>query len=301
MGDICPAPESYGASHTRMSENNMKFCHFCGASLSSRTNQAPIPGDNDDDSILITDSSSWKPNNRPKKKTSSDNFSPADILARVPRRPAPKPLIPKREYSPIMTTAIPAASEMERRSATNFLLYAAEFSNTVRDRSSKKNPPHSSSSNWFAFNITISITKWKIDLNDPLPIPIYISGSFQIVHNYDTTVKGSRITDIDDWWDRFASTPYVRKVELEKVYKVAFFKNLTKTSFTDLDIEARRALDIRTVWDSLPPAKSHGGKEHRKIHVTYQNITYVEKESDEEKEEDLSEEEVKVKVKKERK
>ncbi|OTA95618.1 hypothetical protein M434DRAFT_28742 [Hypoxylon sp. CO27-5] len=286
MGDICPAPESYGASHARMSANNIKYCQFCGARC-SRTNTNSVETlviNDDDDTFTVSNTNSWKPNNRSKstkrKSYEDKNLSPADRHALVPRKPAPSPLMLKREATPLMMTAIPASSEMDKRLATEFFLEAAKFSNIVRDRSSKKNPPHNSATNWYPFNVTISITKWTVDHNSPLLIPVYTSGSFQIIHNFDTSVRGTRIINISDWWERLASAAFVRKKEFAGVYPVAFYKNLTKTSFTDLDIEAQRAQDVRTVWDSLPPAKSQGGKEYRRIHVTYQDIKNIPKKED---------------------
>ncbi|KAI2473358.1 hypothetical protein F4781DRAFT_189096 [Annulohypoxylon bovei var. microspora] len=259
MGDACPSFDSYGASHARMANNNMKFCQFCGTSLLARTNRSYT---GEDDSVLITDASSWKPNERSKRLASDEHLSPADRLALIPRRPAPPALI-KREYPAAMS--IPASSD-------------------PKNGSTKKNPPHHSAANWFHFNITISITKWTIDHNDPIPIPRFHFGSFQIVHNFDTSIRGTRITGINDWWDRLASASFVRKDNFASVYPVAFYKNLTKTSFTDLNVEAQDASDVRTVWDSLPPTKSPSGKQYRKIHVTFQNITHIPKDEDSEAE-----------------
>ncbi|KAI8957880.1 hypothetical protein F5Y11DRAFT_338004 [Daldinia sp. FL1419] len=196
----------------------------------------------------------------PRSYEDSNMLSPADQLAVLRRpRPNPRPLLPKTEFSIPPMTQVPASSEALREA----------------QRSSKK---HLSSSNaWFHFNLSICIVKFTLDENDELPMPLFVHNSLETLYNYDTAVRGERIFGIHDWWERLASQNFQRKKDLDKAYPITFYKTLTNRAFTNLNIEAENAEDVRTIWNSLLPTKSQNGKEHRKIFVAYQKIRTIPK------------------------
>ncbi|KAI1808180.1 hypothetical protein F4811DRAFT_503340 [Daldinia bambusicola] len=279
----CKAPEANGVLHADLGG---KFCQFCGQHLRPRDSDKKATSIellviNDDDTVTAT-KSSWKPNKRSKTRHLSDdadnnNRSEADKHARVPRRPAPHPLIKKESTSMTKATYIPAASEIDRDSSTEFFLQAARQANAAREKSATSNPPDKSNTQFYHFNITVCRGKWIRNDNDRLPIPVYLNKSFEMLHNYETAIRKTPISNITDWWERLASVPFIRKKEMERAYpSVAFYKSFTASSFTDLDMQAVQAKNIRTIWTSLNSSKAKAdGKEHRRIFVCYQDLEVI--------------------------
>ncbi|KAI0122145.1 hypothetical protein F4814DRAFT_407726 [Daldinia grandis] len=265
MSNICTALEAHGASHTSMAKANIKFCQFCGVFLSriARTrNKGPGKGvitiSNDEDSA---GSSTILVKKIPHNKSQEiDNLTAADKVSSIHRRPAPPPLVLKTEYNLVPATQIPASSEAAKRSA-------------------RRAPP--STHTWYYFNINVCYTKWVSDENDDVPYPTFIHNSLKILHNYNTAVRSGKVANINDWWKGYASQNFERKRDLDRKYSITFYKNLTKKTFTSLNEETQNAQDVRTIWDSLPPAKSQDGREYRKIFITYRNIQTVPKFKDE--------------------